>query len=111
MRLRVIHRKLMIGKNADDNISFTKTTLFYFVICITWCITAHILSSNDVHPNPGPESESFSITSDTNDTFLFTHNFSIIRLKIQSLVPKFDILETEMHFLRYISIYGNMAET
>lgn len=91
-----IHRKLVTGKNAADNVSFTRTTLCYFFICITWCIAAHILLSNDVHPNPGPESESFSITSDAHNTSLFTQNLSIIQLNIQSLVPKLGILETEM---------------
>ena len=84
------------SENAADNITFTRTTLSYFFICITWCIEAHILLSDDFHPKPGSESESFSITSGTQYTSLFTHNLSIIQLNIQSLVPKLDILETEM---------------
>ena len=59
------------------------------------CIFPHNLS-NDAHPNPGPVTESFSTTSDPNNSSVFSHNLNIMQLNIQSLIPKLDILETEM---------------
>lgn len=91
-----IHKKAVLGKHAADNIIFTKKLLSWFFISIIWCILLHILLSNDIHPNTGPESVSLSNTPDAHNTSLFNHNLSIIQLNIQSLVPKLDILETEM---------------
>ena len=56
----------------------------------------HIILSNDIQPNPGPENHSVSTTSDSQNSSFFSHNLSIIQLNIQSLIPKLDILETEM---------------
>ena len=66
----------------------------------------HILLSNDVHPNPGPENHSVAMSSDSRNTSLFTHNLSIIQLNIQSLVPKLDVLEAEMQPYDVINEYA-----
>ena len=55
-----------------------------------------IILSNDVHPNPGPERNSVSTASYSLNSSLFSHNLSIIQLNIQNLIPKLDLLETEM---------------
>ena len=93
-----IHRKAVSGKLAADNIIFTKNVFCCFFICAIWCILVHILLSNYINPNPGPESVSSSIIIDAQNPSLFNHNLSIIQLNLQSLVPKLDILETEMQF-------------
>ncbi|MCG7878660.1 MAG: reverse transcriptase domain-containing protein [Candidatus Thiodiazotropha endolucinida] len=93
-----IHKKAVLGKHAAGNIKFTKRVLCCFFISTIWCTLMHILLSNDIHPNPGPENTSLSNTSVTYNTSLFSHNLSIIQLNIQSLIPKLDILETEMQY-------------
>ena len=82
--------------HAADNEILTRKVIFYIFICISWCLSLHIILSNDVHPNPGPVTESFSTNSDSNNSSVFSHNLSIMQLNIQSLIPKLDILETEM---------------
>ncbi|KAH3700531.1 hypothetical protein DPMN_075510 [Dreissena polymorpha] len=55
-----------------------------------------ILCSGDVHPNPGPDSSSSSSLSEYSH-ILNNNGLSIMHLNIQSLRPKFDILEVEAH--------------
>ena len=64
----------------------------------------HIILSNDVHPNPGPEQNSVSTASNSLNSTLFSHNLSIIQLNIQSLIPKLDLLETEMQLYDIVVI-------
>ena len=49
-----------------------------------------------MHPNPGPESLSTSVSFTISDcSLLASHNLSIIHLNIQSLLPKISIVEVE----------------
>ena len=70
-----LYRKAVTGKNFVDNVIFARNT-----ICTAWCLAAHILLSNDVHPNPGPDSDSLSSTCTSNAQLssLFTHNLSVL---------------------------------
>lgn len=84
------------GANSLENALFTKKIICALFLSVVWSLSIHILLSNDVHPNPGPDSASISTTTTSQNTSLFEHNLSIIHLNIQSLVPKLDILEVEM---------------
>ena len=84
------------GKNAKKNAQFTRVVLFYFFLFTTWCVALHIILSNDIQPNPGPENHSASTNSDSQNSSFFSHNLSILQLNIQSLLPNLYILETEM---------------
>ena len=78
-----IRKKVVPGMHAADNEILTRKVIFYLFICISWCLSLHIILSNDVHPNPGPVTESFSTNSDSNNSSVFSHNLSIMQLNIQ----------------------------
>ena len=50
-----------------------------------------------MHPNPGPESLS-SLSSDSSFQSVLHDILNIVHMNIQSLLPKLDILETEMQY-------------
>ena len=79
-----IRKKVAPGIHAADNETFTRKVIFCLFICISWCLALHISLSSDVHPNPGPVSELFSTTSDSNSSSVFRHNLILMQLNIQS---------------------------
>ena len=68
----------------------------------TWVLSLLLLTSGDVHPNPGPhDSSSASLSfseSELSRAAAMMDHLSIVHLNIQSLYPKLDILETEMQY-------------
>ena len=55
-----------------------------------------VLLSGDVEPNPGPDSVVDSINSSHNGSLeMLTNYLSILHLKIQSLLPKLDLIAAE----------------
>ena len=81
-----------------------KVTFYIFtVVIITW-LSILLLQAGDIHPNPGPLStSSASSISDTSSTNISVLNFSnlsnhlsFVHYNVQSLVPKIDILGTEL---------------
>lgn len=56
------------------------------------------MQSGDIHPNPGPESDSSTILSSGNSDISLDMSkyFSFIHYNVQSLYPKLDILSTEL---------------
>ena len=99
-----VYKKVVQGKNAKNDTQFTRVVLICFFLFTAWCIAMHIILSNDVHPNPGPEQNSVSTASNSLNSSLFSHNLSIIQLNIQSLIPKLDLLETEMQLYDIVVI-------
>ena len=67
----------------------------------TWVLFLLLLTSGDVHPNPGPHdslsASSFSVSELSRAAAMMDH-LNIVHLNIQSLYPKLDILETEMQY-------------
>ena len=81
-----------------------KVTFYIFpVVTITW-FSILLLQAGDIHPNPGPLStssaSSISNTSSTNISVIIFSNLSnhlsFVHYNVQSLVPKIDILGTEL---------------
>lgn len=87
--------KLLPSINYCDNVLFTRTSIGYLFCANIVLLIILILLSGDVHPNPGPDSHTSSISS-SNLSTVFSHNLNIIHLNIQSILPKLDILEAEM---------------
>lgn len=79
-------------------------SVLHLLLCCVYYIP-HILNilSGDIEINPGPlpteqpdhYSESSSLSS-LNSTFSATFFFSFVHLNLQSIIPKLDLLETEL---------------
>lgn len=92
-----ITRKAVPGRNRSENITYTFRLCSILFYSNLFLLILQLLISGDVHPNPGPESLSSSVSSTiSNCSLLASHNLSIIHLNIQSLLPKISILEVEM---------------
>ena len=92
-----ITRKAVPGRNRSENITYTIRLCSVLFCSNIFLVILQLLISGDVHPNPGPESLSTSVSSTISYcSLLASHNLSIIHLNIQSLLPKISILEVEM---------------
>ena len=91
-----VYKKVVLGNNAKNNTQFTRVGFICFFLFTALCVAMHIILSNDVHPNPGPEQNSVSTASNSLNSSIFSYNLSIIQLNIQSLIQKLDLLETKM---------------
>lgn len=96
-------RRLIIGNTMRANLTFTKQLLCCLsFLSISW-LTILLILSGDVHPNPGPASDSSSTCSDpTSDSTLslfsdfdLSNNLSLIHYNVQSIRHKLDILYSE----------------
>ena len=86
----------IVGLKAASNYNFTTCTILCLILANLWSFLLVIQLSGDVHPNPGPESLS-SISSAESSYQSILHDYlNIVHVNIQSLLPKLDILETEM---------------
>lgn len=85
------------GLQAVTNYEFTLRAALCIVLVNLWLILLVIKQSGDVQPNPGPESLS-STSSDSSYQFVLHDYLNIVHVNIQSLMPKLDILETEMQY-------------
>ena len=99
-------KRIPMAKKIQDNIAFT----FNFTFCLsllvlrTWLFVL-LMSSGDIHPNPGPMSSVSSISSSTSSTSLsasvfdslsLSHHLSFVHYNVQSILSKLDILHAEL---------------
>ena len=106
--------KFVVSAKTRSNMIYTQcvlTSLSHTLtfICIMWMITL-LLSSGDVHPNPGPSDSNVSsdYTSSTNShdlyTFLnYTNYISTVHYNVQSIRYKLDLLLAEFSQFDIIS--------
>ena len=87
---------LVPGKNKANNILFTKKLISSLIICNLLLFVLPLLLSGDVQPNPGPDSFTESVSLANSNSLASVGNINILHLNIQSVLPKLDILETEM---------------
>ena len=85
------------GLQAVVNYEFTLRAIVCIVFVNLWLFLLVIKQSGDVHPNPGPESLS-SLSSESSYQFVLYDYFNIVQVNIQGLLPKLDILDTEMQY-------------
>ena len=99
-------KKITISKTIMTNIKFTRVVclLGALSIALLWLWTL-LLTSGDVHPNPGPSSmssnsSSSNFSNSSNDSFLNTlklsKHLSFIHYNVQSIANKLDILTAEL---------------
>ena len=96
-------KRIPMAKIFQDNIAFT----FNFTFCLsllvlrTWLFVL-LMSSGDIHPNPGPMSSVSSISSSTSlsasvfDSLSLSHHLSFAHYNVQSILSKLDILHAEL---------------
>ena len=96
-------RCFLPGRGYQSNCDFTYFAFFTFSsVLITFWITILLLSqAGDVHPNPGPASNSSDSMSDSSVTSVLqssalSKHFSFIHYNVQIILPKLDILFTEL---------------
>ena len=94
--------KVELGINAAFNQMFSLNFSLMILLSNTWVLSLLLITSGDVHPNPGPHdnssaSLSFSVSELSGAVAMMDHS-SIVHLNIQSLYPILDILETEMQY-------------
>ena len=82
------------GLQAVTNYEFTLRAIVCIIFVNLWLFLSVIKQSGDVHPNPGPE----SLSSDSSFQSVLHDYLNIVHVNIQSLLPKLDILETEMQY-------------
>ena len=82
------------GLQAVTNYEFTLCAIVCIIFVNLWLFLSVIKQSGDVHPNPGPE----SLSSDSSFQSVLHDYLNIVHVNIQSLLPKLDILETEMQY-------------
>ena len=98
-------KRIIKGQLFFANLLFTYKVTFYIftIVTITWLSVLSLLAG-DIRPNPGPLStSSTSSIPDTSWTYSSVVNFSnlsnhlsFVHYNVQSLVPKLDILGTEL---------------
>ena len=103
-------KRISSGEAYSKNVSLTiRITIVCFV---TWLYIL-LLCSGDVHPNPGPSSsasnDSFSSSSSNTsyillDTLNQNHHLAFIHYNVQSLLPKIDIIQAELHNFDLIAL-------
>lgn len=96
-------RHALPGRGYRSNCEFIyfSSILFYAVLTITWLIVLLLLRSGNVHPNPGPSSISSDTSSGSSASVLssisLSRHLSFVHYNVQSIVPKLDILLTELY--------------
>ena len=94
---------LLPGRGYQSNCNFTYFSFFTFSsVLITFWVAILLLSqAGDVHPNPGPALNSSDSMSDSSVTSALqssalSKHLSFIHFNVQSILPKLDILFTEL---------------
>ena len=92
------------GKMYKSNRVFTYHSFITFssVLAVFWLIVL-LLQSGDVHPNPGPDSllsdsmsDSSSSASSVPNISALSKHLSFVHYNVQSIIPKLDVLYTEL---------------
>lgn len=86
--------------------SYYIAVFLFIMVLVTW-LTALLIISGNVHPNPGPYSSSSTATHSSfnsshesgliSKTGNLSHHLSFVHYNIQSIVTKLDILSTELY--------------
>ncbi len=111
-----INRLFCPGQTWRDNCSFSRSLFcIMFVLTTLFWLAILLLNSGDIHPNPGPMSSTSSPVanadstantersehSSSSDSVAFAldlaHNISLIHYNVQSILPKLDIITSELH--------------
>ena len=97
-------KQILPGKRLKSNIAFSSlvcSLLFTLVtVMLTLCI---MMQAGDIHPNPGPataSTSSISSLASVSSPFnfsKFSNHLSVVHYNVQSLVPKLDLLTTELN--------------
>ena len=102
--LNMSHR-IVPGKSYFSNYQFTlqALVLLFSSNLITW-LYIFLLQSGDIHPNPGPSSNTSSMQDlSTSSSFLnidfsnLAKHLSFVHYNVQSLAPKLDTLAAELY--------------
>ena len=101
-------KRLVLGKTYEKNIIFSYyiAVFLFTMVLVTW-LTALLVISGNVHPNPGPYSPSSTATYSSfnsshesgliSKTDNLAHHLSFVHYNIQSIITKLDILSTELY--------------
>ena len=100
---------LVPGKNKANNKLFTKKLISSLIICNLLLFLLLLLLSGDVHPNPGPDSYTESVSLSNSNSLASVGNINILHLNIQSILPKLDILEAEMQNYDILVFYRDLV--
>ena len=103
--VRGLTKRSIAGKHYNTNVKFTLQIIEILAlsIIISWLYVLLVVSG-DVHPNPGPLSASSS-NSSLNTTYMsssllsslnLSSHLSFVHYNVQSIVPKLDLLSTEL---------------
>ena len=96
-------RHALPGRGYRSNCKFIyfSSIIFYAVLAIMWLIVLLLLRSGNVHPNPGPSSTSSVTSSGSSASILssisLSRHLSFVHYNVQSIVPKLDVLLTELY--------------
>ena len=97
-------KHILPGKRLKSNIAFTRLvcSLLFTLITVMWTLCI-IMQAGDIHPNPGPataSTSSISSLASVSSAFNFSklsNHLSVVHYNVQSLVPKLDLLTTELN--------------
>ena len=107
-------KRITPGNKYSKNVCLTIHIANVLIcLCIVTWLYILLACSGDVHPNPGPtlsasndsfSSSSSNISSCILDTINQTHHLSFIHYNVQSLMPKLDLIQTELHNFDVIAL-------
>ncbi len=90
------------------------STVYLHILLNTYAYvrSLQLLTSGDIHPNPGPTSRSDSLSLSTDSYMdLINSGISVMHLNIQSLKPKLDILAIEAQLYDILIFTRNLVIT
>ena len=93
-------KHILPGKRLKSNIAFTRLvcSLLFRLVTVMWTLCI-MVQGGDIHPNPGPATSSISGLASVSSAFNFSklsNHVSVVYYNVQSLVPKLDLLTTEL---------------
>ena len=97
-------KHVLPGKRLKSNKAFTRLECFllFTFVTVMWTLCI-MMQAGDIHPNPGPaiaSTSSISSLASVSSAFNFSklsNHLSVVHYNIQSLVPKLDLLTTELN--------------
>ena len=107
-------QRITLGEKYLKNVclSICMAKILICVCFVTWLYIL-LLCSGDEHPNPGPtssvsedifSSSSSNISNILLDTLNQNHHLAFIHYNVQSLLPKLDIIQAELHNFDVIAL-------
>ena len=97
-------KHILPGKRLKSNIAFTRLvcSLLFTLVTVMWTLCI-MMQAGDIPPNPGPataSSSGISSLASVSSAFNFSklsNHLSVVHYNVQSLVPKLDLLTTELN--------------